>query len=109
MKMRKKGFVLVLLLSLLVVVNGIGLAAGGQDATWGDFDLGGRTITFVTYPEYNNEEKIELVEEMFNCKIQIHKVDSWENPEQHMARLLSGDSEWDIWQLSHPAYFDLVG
>ncbi|NLJ75044.1 MAG: extracellular solute-binding protein [Firmicutes bacterium] len=66
-----------------------------------EFDLGGETVYLWCWYDIGIEERIAEAEELFNVKIELPQV-GWETQtDTYMSRLLAGDSEYDIWYVSH--------
>lgn len=82
-----------------------------------DYDLGGKTVSFVSWGNVigNFQEggrfdgRLEEAERLFNCKIVRVPAAYGELMDIWTARLLSGDSEYDIWQTAHRYFMQLVG
>lgn len=98
------------LIALLITMSGSVLAYD-----FGDVDLGGETVTFVWWANHFPEDNLEIqerkamAEEKFNCKIDM-KVFGWgEYTEGLTTRLISGDSEYDIWTVFSDHFWPLVG
>jgi ABC-type glycerol-3-phosphate transport system substrate-binding protein len=69
-------------------------------------DFGGKTVTIIRGGLPNDEERVALAEELFNVKLETLRLD---NPEQIIARIMSGDSTYDIIRQAHrEGYFALV-
>lgn len=97
----KKSLILVLVLALCFTA----VPAFAQQ-----YDLGGKTVTFTGW--VNNLEDAEAsgrlaeAEELFNVKIEHVILDQDNYQEALMARLISGDSEYDVWRMaSQPPWF----
>lgn len=90
-----------------------------------DFDLGGRTVTFVGSVDalgWNDSasvtqkitavspERVKEAEEKFNCKIESLLVPANEATPTRLARLLSGESGLDVWVgVATPAFEGSIG
>ncbi|MGB4044466.1 MAG: extracellular solute-binding protein [Halanaerobiales bacterium] len=93
----KRVFVLVLALGILMAASLTGFAA--------QYDLGGATVNYVTFvthvfddfPEI--QERMAMAEEKFNCKINIVRSSWGQEEADQMKRLLSGESQYDIWRV----------
>src|SRR5690554_1759655 len=101
MKALQKSMVLVLVLVLGLVA----VPAFAQE-----YDFGGKTVTFTGW--VNNLEGVEAsgrlaeAEELFNVKLEHVILDQDNYQESLMARLISGDSEYDVWRMaSQPSWF----
>jgi len=70
-----------------------------------DFDLGGRTVTVTGGVDkldgVTKSGKLAEAEKLFNCTIvmEVYPVDTFN--ETMVARLISGDSEYDIWAIDN--------
>lgn len=70
-----------------------------------EVDFGGKTVTIIRRG-LPDEERVAEAEELFNVKITTTKL---ENADQIMARIMSGDSKYDIIGQPHrEGYFALV-
>ena len=75
-----------------------------------DVDFQGRTVTFVGGGQpvgWFGEAKIALAEDLFNVKIENVQT-GWNEAEGKMVRLLSGDSEWDVWKGPQHEFMDMA-
>lgn len=119
MRTRSRLAIGILMLALFIVASSSACLAddGGYFGT--DYDLGGVTVTIghwqpATFSARFNEGEIaegrlEQAEELFNCKIKFDGVDYNSIGEWYLARLMSGDSAYDIWNVQNRiAYFPLV-
>lgn len=108
---------LVVVLALTLIANGFALAADyriqGKPIDFSqEFDFGGQTVTFVGHYDMLawdesasltdrmssvNPARVKEAEEKFNCKIESLVVPHNEVAATRMARLLSGESAYDIW------------
>jgi multiple sugar transport system substrate-binding protein len=101
-----------IVLMVLVLVLGCVAVAGAQD-----YDLGGRTITFVGWvnplPVFDNEGGLyygRLVEaqEKFNVRFNYITA-AWANAtEVYMSRYMAGESTLDIWEIDLAHFWSLV-
>ena len=70
-----------------------------------NIDFGGRTITFVgsvdKIEQQRNSGLVAQAEELFNCKLEVLTVPATESVELMVTRLISGDSEWDVWAIDN--------
>lgn len=82
-------------------------------AATGEFDLGGQTITVVAAVDKlegsRNEGRVAEAEELFNCKLESLVLPVDTIVESMVTRLISGDSEYDVWGIDNDNFFDLVG
>lgn len=82
-------------------------------AATGEFDLGGKTITVVAAVDKlegaRNEGKLAEAEALFNCKLESLVLSVDTIVESLVTRLISGDSEYDVWGIDNDNFFDLVG
>lgn len=74
------------------------------------YDLGGKTVTFVGWVDNlegpEKDGRVAEAEKLFNCKIERIILDQDNYQESLMARLISGDSEYDVWRMaSQPPWF----
>ncbi|MFP4015693.1 MAG: ABC transporter substrate-binding protein [Halanaerobiales bacterium] len=104
--MLKKLFVLTLVLSVLL---------SGSFATFAaEYDLGGKTVNYVTFVYFMFEEdpgvqeRVALAEEKFNCKINIVKSAWGEEEQDQIQRLLAGESQYDIWRVDSSRLFKMA-
>jgi multiple sugar transport system substrate-binding protein len=98
-----------LLRSLVVVCLLVGLFVAPA-AAWEfpEIDLGGATVYLWCWYDIGMSELIAEAEELFNCKIELPLV-SWEGQtDTYMSRLLAGDSEYDIWYVSHSSAIPIM-
>ncbi len=76
-------------------------------------DFGGQTVNMmfwwdVTTSDRFSPDRIAEAEELFNVKL-VFPVNSWEDSlEVYMNRLLSGESEWDIWYATHQQALPMI-
>lgn len=105
----KNTVVLVVVSLMLVSVN-----AWGFDFDWEEYDLDGATVTFVfwgnLFPDDNLEmlQRKEMAEELFHCQIDMLVIGWGEVVEVLMTRLLSGETEYDIWRVGSDHFWPLV-
>lgn len=82
-------------------------------AATGGFDLGGKTITVVAGVDklegLRNEGRVAEAEQLFNCKLESLVLPVDTIVETMVTRLISGDSEYDVWGIDNDNFFDLVG
>lgn len=82
-------------------------------AATGGFDLGGKTITVVAAVDKlegaRNEGRLAEAEALFNCKLEALVLPVDTIVESMVTRLISGDSEYDVWGIDNDNFFDLVG
>jgi multiple sugar transport system substrate-binding protein len=120
------GAILVAILAFMALVAGSVMAKDyditGKPFDFGqDFDFGGETVTFMCHYDmlqWNDAsplnslmgtplpELIEQAEEKFNVKIRSMVVPAQERESTLMARVLSGDSAYDIWGGIESGIFD---
>lgn len=95
--------------SLVVVFLLVGLVVLPASASvFPEIDLGGATVHLWCWYDIGIPELIAEAEELFNCKIELSMV-GWETQtDTYMSRLLSGDSEYDIWYVSHSAAIPIM-
>jgi multiple sugar transport system substrate-binding protein len=81
-----------------------------------EYDLGGKTVSFVSWGNVLGgfqeggmfEGRLEEAEALFNCKI-VRVPAAYANLEDvWTARLLSGDSKYDVWQTGHKFFMRSV-
>ncbi|NLJ75394.1 MAG: extracellular solute-binding protein [Firmicutes bacterium] len=77
-------------------------------------DLGGKTITVTGAIDklegVRDEGRLAEAEELFNCKIEMLIVPVDVFNETMVTRLISGDSEYDVWAIDNgDSFFPLVG
>lgn len=88
------------LTALLIVV----LSLASLPALAQQYDFGGKTVTFVGWVD--NLDGLEIAgrlaeaEALFNVKIERVLVPQDDYQAQLTARLLSGDSEYDVWRMT---------
>lgn len=116
--MRSKARFTMLLVGLFCLVLSSAVLASDFFGT--DYDFGGKKVTFWhwskdelagRFQEGNVAQgRIEEAERLFNVKIDFQTV-GWNNvTETYTARLLAGDSKYDVWGASQGiAYYDLIG
>ena len=117
----KKLFVMVLALTCLVLLtSSMALADVLTDhglQPLGSYDLGGNTVTIISWTSermanYFNDyipvrDRIAEAEKLFNCKIEW--MQTREIPETNFARLMAGESQYDLWHVQNKiGYFELV-
>lgn len=97
---------LVMVLVAIVAVAGIGMAYD-----YDNLDFGGKTITFLYFDPTNvlDEDVLAEAQQRFNFTFQYQVVGWDEYTEMAMARLLAGDSEYDVWMMGQPHFVQLVG
>ena len=98
-------------LSLMIVLTVIVACASVSMAyDYDNLDFGGKTITFLYYDPNNplDADVVAEAEELFNFKFEMQVVDWDSYTEMAMARLLSGDSDYDVWMMGHPHFVQLV-
>ena len=82
-------------------------------AATGGFDLGGKTITVVAAVDklegLRKEGRVAEAEQLFNCKLESLVLPVDTIVETMVTRLISGDSEYDVWGIDNDNFFDLVG
>src|SRR5690554_5908484 len=74
-------------------------------------DFEGQTINLFTWwsPIFD-ENRILEAEETFNVNIVQNNYGAWSaQAELPMARLLAGESAWDVWFMSHDFYMNVAG
>ena len=96
---------------LALLLSGVSLAGktGGYFGT--DYDLGGATVTIVTWDGSSIPSQfleggsaagwIQEAEKLFNCKIVFDGADYTNYAEWCLTRYMAGDSVNDIWQVSN--------
>ncbi len=94
---------LVMALLLVLVLSAVPVLAK-------EYDFGGKTVTFIGWidnlEEARDEGRVAEAEELFNVKIENMLADQEEYQEILTARLISGDSEYDVWRMaSQPPWF----
>lgn len=101
---------------ILVAVFLVGLTFPALAYDFGPVDLGGRTVTFVGWHDYlspfreggDYEGRLEEAERLFNVKINL-VTPGWDDYEETlMTRLVSGDSQDDIWLMTHTWFWSLM-
>lgn len=120
MRMRSRLTVGVLMLALVLVAAGSACLADDGGGYFGtDYDLGGATVTFAHWSPASHstrfkegevaQGRLEEAEALFNCKIKFDGVDYNSIGEWYLARLMAGDSAYDVWMVQNRiAYFPLV-
>lgn len=78
-----------------------------------NIDFGGKTVTFVGgVDKLEDQRKSGLVaqaEEMFNVKIEVLTVPADQAVETMVTRLISGDSEYDVWAIDNgDTFYELI-
>lgn len=73
----------------------------GAEFEFPEFDLGGRTVSLWCWYDIGIPEKVAEAEELFNVKIELPQFGWDQATDTFMSRLLSGESENDIWYMSH--------
>lgn len=126
---RNLGICLVLVATMLILTGSTfasKIEVSGKPFDFGqEFDLGGQTVTFIAHWDllaWNDAanpiskqiavspERIKEAEEKFNCKIRSMVVPAGERESVFMARLLSGESAYDVWDGLGTGIFEgLVG
>lgn len=107
----------IMLALALVLFSSQLLAAQGYFGT--DYDFNGRTITICNFGTPGipgrfleggvAQGRLEEAEKLFNVKIEFNTVHYSELADNYMTRLMSGDSEWDVWFVQNRiAYYPLV-
>ncbi len=99
-------------MAILVMVVMSGSAAVARE-----YDLGGATVavlgwgnslaTFEAGGRY--EGRLDEAREMFNCEFESVPIDWMTGTDTMMARLLSGDSAYDMWVASSYHFWKIVG
>ncbi|MFB5067556.1 MAG: ABC transporter substrate-binding protein [Candidatus Wallacebacter cryptica] len=108
MKVRNVAWVITAL--LLVILSGIS-AAGDYEPPPGvlspdQVDFGGKTVTIIRGALPADEERVAEAEQLFNVKFDTIRLES---ADQIMARIMAGDSAYDIIRAPHrEGYFALV-
>ncbi|NLU41936.1 MAG: extracellular solute-binding protein [Firmicutes bacterium] len=98
---------LVVALAIIIACAGVSMAAFDYDS----LDFGGRTITFLYWDPANvlDTDVLAEAQQRFNFKFE-YKIAGWEEyVEMAMARLLAGDSQYDVWMMTQPHFVQLVG
>ena len=99
------------LVSLLVVV----LSLSSLPVLAQGYDFGGKTVTFVGWvdnlEDVENSGKLAEAEALFNVKIERVIVPQDDYQAQLTARLMSGDSEYDVWRMTQDQswFFSMAG
>ena len=97
--------------SLLVVV----LSLSSLPVLAQGYDFGGKTVTFVGWVDnlegVENSGKLAEAEALFNVKIERVIVPQDDYQAQLTARLMSGDSEYDVWRMTQDQswFFSMAG
>ncbi|NLU40753.1 MAG: extracellular solute-binding protein [Firmicutes bacterium] len=85
----------------------------GSVALAAEFDLGGKTITVVAAVDklegLREEGRVAEAEQLFNCKLESLVLPVDTIVESMVTRLISGDSEYDVWGIDNDNFFALVG
>ena len=85
----------------------------GSVALAAEFDLGGKTITVVAAVDklegLRQEGRVAEAEQLFNCKLESLVLPVDTIVESMVTRLISGDSEYDVWGIDNDNFFALVG
>lgn len=69
-------------------------------------DFEGKTVTIIRGKLPDDEERVKQAEKLFNVKLETLRLD---NPDQFIARIIAGDSSYDIIRHQHrEGYFPLV-
>lgn len=116
--MRRLHYIISIALVIVLAVGGSSVAAPGEYFGT-DYDLGGATVRFQSWgegaadrfkPGGAAEGRLEEAEKLFNCKITFEAHASWDAiSDAYMARLMSGDSEYDIWDVQNLiAFYDVA-
>jgi ABC-type glycerol-3-phosphate transport system substrate-binding protein len=107
-----KGFRLACVLMACLLFVFVGLAFAENYVPYpgvlspGEVDFGGKTVTIIRGGLPNDSERVALAEELFNVKLETLRLD---NAEQIMARIMAGDSTYDIIRQPHrEGYLKLV-
>ena len=108
---------LIMLISLLVFST----VAGAYEPLPGvphpdEVDFGGETVTVtgMDYPFEDFEEdgdypgRLEQAKELFNVEFDFIEIEYGEMVDLHMARLMAGDSEYDLWGMGSDAMVQLI-
>ncbi len=118
----KRRINLLLVIAAIVVCLAVLTPAGqARDLTKmglkSSYNLGGNTVTYVSWTAERiqknlNEDpklrgRIEEAEKKFNCKLDF--LQTRDIPETNMARLMAGDSTYDVWNSqTRIGYYELV-
>lgn len=97
----------------LVVALVTGFAWPGAAAS---YHLKGKTVTFVGWwnlldkfePGKEREGGLEEAERKLNCRIEVKPLNLDDYTSLLMTRLLSGDSEYDVWLMNHDFFWQLA-
>ena len=96
------------ILSLVVLLVAVATAV----ASAAQFDLGGKTVTIISNADVFASENMQIrraeVEAQFNCKLVGLPVAMAEAPEVITARVMAGDSTYDVYVMNSRGYFPLV-
>ena len=100
-------------LRTLVVLVVLSALFGSVATAAGEFDLGGKTITVVAAVDklegLRKEGRVAEAEKLFNCKLESLVLPVDTIVESMVTRLISGDSEYDVWGIDNDNFFALVG
>lgn len=71
-----------------------------------EVDFGGKTVTIIRGALPADDERVELAKQLFNVELETLRLES---ADQIMARIMAGDSKYDILRTPHrEGYFALV-
>ncbi|NLH13575.1 MAG: extracellular solute-binding protein [Firmicutes bacterium] len=94
-----------------VLATIIAFAGVSMAYDYDSLDFGGKTITFLYFDPTNvlDEDVLAEAQQRFNFTFRYEVVGWDEYVEMAMARLLAGDSEYDVWMMGQPHFVQLVG
>src|SRR5690554_3574192 len=70
-----------------------------------EVDFGGKTVTIIRGALPADDERVELAKQLFNVELETLRLES---ADQIMARIMAGDSKYDILRTPHrEGYFAL--